>query len=537
MNEFFKKTKDKTTEFWVNRSKTQKTTLVGSIALVLLLIIILPILLISTNYVPLYNNLSVQEVGQIKEELDARSIPYKVEDGGETIKVPEEQADALIVDLAGEGIPDSGSIDYSFFSENASWGVTDSEFDIMKLDAMQTELANLIKGIEGVEDAKVMINMPEEPVFVSEETEPATASIVLHTEPNYKFEAGEITALNHLVSKALPNLPPENIAIMNQYFEYYDIDNKDQSFAGASYSDQQSIKQDIEQDLQRRAQQLLGAMVGMENVIVSVTSDVDFTQENRNEELVEPFDEDNMEGLPVSIETIQETYQGNPDVGGVVGTGEEDIPGYEAVETDDGEYELVKETINNEFNRIQKEIVESPYKLRDVGIQVAVNSAVGKDEDDNIEYLNQADQNVVEEGIESILNSIITTSIDKEYGEITPEEKVSIVFQEFSGDTVSEEEPKGGIPVWLYVVGGIILIAVIVLAIVIIRRRAQENVENEEEYYEDETVETAEIPIEIPEIQEEKISEAVARRKQLEKLAQDKPDEFTKILRSWMGED
>src|SRR5699024_8955256 len=97
----------------------------------------------------------------------------------------------------------------------------------------------------------------------------------------------------------------------------------------------------------------------------------DFTQENRVEELIDPVDLENMEGLPVSIETIHETYSGNPPVGGVAGQGEEDINGYEAVDgSGDGEYELVKEMINNEFNRIRKDIVESPYKVRDLGIQV-----------------------------------------------------------------------------------------------------------------------------------------------------------------------
>ena len=37
-----------------------------------------------------------------------------------------------------------------------------------------------------------------------------------------------------------------------------------------------------------------------------------------------------------------------------------------------GDYEKVEETINNEVNRIRKEIVESPYKIRDLGIQVMV---------------------------------------------------------------------------------------------------------------------------------------------------------------------
>src|SRR5699024_9306461 len=237
--------------------------------------------------------------------------------------------------------------------------------------------------------------------------------------------------------------------------EYYDKEDQSQAVSGNNYASQQSIKKDIEKDIQRRAQQMLGTMIGMENVIVSVTTDIDFTQENRVEEIVEPGDEDNMDGLPVSVETIHETYTGNPEVGGVAGTGEEDIAGYEAVETEDGEYELVKETINNEFNKIQKEIVESPYKIRDIGIQVAVNNVTDRS-GDSPQYLNQTDQNMVEQGVESILNSIITTSIDKEYGDIEPEEKVSIVFQEFSETTSTPETPTSGVPLWVYICSAIL---------------------------------------------------------------------------------
>src|SRR5690625_5205295 len=529
MNEKYNMIKQKTTEFWTNRNKTQKGILIGSVSSILLLAIALPFLLNSNQYVPLYNNLSAQEVAQIKDELDARGIPYEIKDGGNTITVPDEQVDSLLVDLAGEGIPSSGSIDYSFFSENASWGITDNEFDIMRLDAMQTELANLMKGIDGIEDAKVMINMPKDPVFVNDENQPATASIVLTTQPGYQFEGNQINSLYHLVSKAVPNLPPENIAIMNQYFEYYDQSGSEYTDTGSHYASQQSIKKDIEKDIQRRAQQMLGTMIGMENVIVSVTTDIDFTQENRVEEIVEPVDEDNMDGLPVSVETIHETYTGNPEVGGVAGTGEEDIAGYEAVETDDGEYELVKETINNEYNNIRKEIVESPYKIRDIGIQVAVNNVTSRD-GDNIQYLSQNDQNVVEQGIESILNSIITTSIDEEYEDIAPEENVSIVFQEFSEPVTSPEKAGTSVPLWMYIIGGVLLLIIIILAVLLLRKRN----ENQEEYEED-IVETT--TAEIPEINEENESEAIVQKKQLEKMAKNKPDEFAKLLRSWIGED
>src|SRR5699024_8595054 len=153
-----------------------------------------------------------------------------------------------------------------------------------------------------------------------------------------------------------------------------------------------------------------GTMVGMDNVIVSVTADIDFTEENRVEELVEPVDIDDMEGLPVSIETIQESYSGHPPPDGVAGTGDEDIPGYEeADDGDEGEYDMTKETINNEYNRIRIPIDESPNTLRDLSIHVSIDSYAQRD-DDGVQYPSRQDQSVVRGGIDSILYSMISTS-------------------------------------------------------------------------------------------------------------------------------
>ena len=43
--------------------------------------------------------------------------------------------------------------------------MTDNEFNVMKLDAMQTELENLIKKIDGIKDATVMITLPDEGIL------------------------------------------------------------------------------------------------------------------------------------------------------------------------------------------------------------------------------------------------------------------------------------------------------------------------------------------------------------------------------------
>ncbi|WP_404459243.1 flagellar basal-body MS-ring/collar protein FliF [Oceanobacillus kapialis] len=524
--------KERMSGFWKKRSGTQKGVFIGSVLLVFLLIGGILFLSPGPKMVPLYSNLSLQEVGQIKTELEARGVQYELEQGGTSIHVSEEQVDSLLVDLAGQGLPNSGNIDYSFFSENASWGVTDNEFDVMKLDAMQTELANLMKGIDGIENAEVMINMPEDPVFVSDTAQTASASIVVNTKPGYQFQGNQIESLYHLVSKAVPNLPEENIVIMNQYFEYYDRNSQTAGGSQDAHTYQQSVKNDIERDIQKRLQQMLSAMVGGENVIVSVTSDIDFTQENRTENLVQPADEENMEGLPVSVETIQETYTGNPPVGGTAGAGEEDIANYQGVEEgENGDYELVKETVNNEYNRIQREIVESPYKVRDLGIQVAVNNVKNQD-GETAEYLTQQEQDTVEEGISSILNSVINTSINAEFEDAAPEENVSITFQEFNGKQASNNAPtSSGISLWMYIAGGLLLLIIIVLVVLLLRNRGEEEEIIEESYIDEE------VPAEIPDLPEQEQTESEVRKKQLEKIAKDKPEDFAKLLRSWIGED
>ncbi|HLS20417.1 MAG TPA: flagellar basal-body MS-ring/collar protein FliF [Bacillota bacterium] len=534
MKEKLLDTRDTAVNHWKSLNKKRQITYIFSLIFIIGLIALILTFSLKKNFVPLYNNLSVQEVSQIKEELEARGVAYEIKDGGTTITVPENQADSLIVELAGEGIPRSGHIDYSFFSENVSWGMTDNEFNMIKLDAMRTELANLIKGIEGIEDASVMINLPEESVFINDSKEEASASIIIHTSPGYQFEGNQIESLYHLVSKAIPNLPKENIFIRNQYLEYFDVAQSSGSTSHDEFSNQQSIKRDIERDIQRRLQQMLGSIVGIDNVIVSVTTDIDFTQENRIEDLVDPVDVENMEGLPVSVETIQETYTGGLGAGGVVGTGEEDIPGYVGVEgADDGEYELIKETVNNEFNHIRKEIVESPYKVRDIGVQVAIDNVVSTDGGD-VQYLTEQEMATVEEGVASILHSMITTSIDKGYGEIDPAEKVSIVFHEFTGKEGREgvsSQPLTKPSIWLYVIGGLLLFVIIGLIVfAIIRRRKSED------SIMDEAIETPQ-PTEIPDLMESEITEEEVRRKQLEKMARENPEEFTKLLRSWIADD
>ncbi|QPA32047.1 flagellar basal-body MS-ring/collar protein FliF [Thermaerobacillus caldiproteolyticus] len=530
MNDRLKDWIHRFTSFWKGRTKKQKIIAISGILLFLLLVAVTSFWATRPNFVPLYSNLTPQETGQIKATLDQRGVESQVTDNGTTIKVPEKMADTLKVELAAEGIPNSGSIDYSFFGKNASFGMTDNEFNVVKLEAMQTELANLIKSIDGVEDAKVMISLPQQSVFVSDDQGEASASVVLKTKPGYQFSDEQIKALYHLVSKSVPNLPTDNIVIMNQYFEYFDLKNNDKNLStGTAFATQQEVKKQIERDIQRQVQQMLGTMMGQDKVVVSVTADVDFTQENREENLVTPVDEQNKQGIAVSVQRIKETYSGKgAQPGGVAGTGENEVPSYQTTTGDtNGDYERTEETINNEVNRIKKHIVESPYKVRDLGIQVMVEPPNPKDP-------NSLPQQTVDD-IQKILGTIVRTSISKDNGQQLTDadiqNRIVVSVQPFNGK-MKFTEPKSAIPTWAYIAGGIVAAILIGLIVFFLWRKRKQD--DEEEL--DELIEQPVVP-EIPDIHQERETESTLRRKQLEKLAKEKPDEFAKLLRAWLAED
>ncbi|MFB1081114.1 flagellar basal-body MS-ring/collar protein FliF [Jeotgalibacillus sp. JSM ZJ347] len=526
MNERFNQMFTSVKTFAGTRSKKQWYLFGGIAVLAILLIVLITFFSTRQTMVPLYSNLTPSETGMIKETLDGRGIPSEITEGGTAILVPDIQAETLMVELAAEGIPNTGNIDYSFFSENAGFGMTDNEFKVMHVDAMQTEIATLLQGIDGVQDARVMITIPEQGVFLNDNPEQSSASVVLNTQPGYQFDEGQVQSLYHLVSKSVPDLPTDNIVIMNQFFEYFDMQNQNSSLAGVNLTDQMALKQTIERDLQRQVQMLLGTLVGQNKVVVSVSTDIDFDQENREVNEVTPVNEENMEGIEVSARRITETFEGTDAAGGVP-EGEDpadNLTGFVEGASGSGDYEREEETVNYEVNRIRREIVESPYRIRDIGFQVMVEPP----DPDDPASLPIAD-------IENMLETIISTSIDADVAaEITPEEiadKVVVSAQVFNGGIdFAETETSPAIPLWAYIAGGVLLLVVIGLIIFIIRSRRR--VEEEEESF----MEVQE-SFDVPDVNDEKETEGTLKRKQLEKMAKEKPEEFAKLLRSWIADE
>ncbi|MGE7997271.1 flagellar basal-body MS-ring/collar protein FliF [Lysinibacillus sp. NPDC093190] len=529
MNERLTKIKNDTSQFWTSRSKKQKFVMLGSVVGVIVLATVITLFATKITYVPLYKDLSTREIGQVKETLDSQGVKYEIAPGGTSILVPEDQVDSLLVQLASQGYPQSGSIDYSF-ANSSGFGMTDNEFNLLKKAATETEIAKLIKNLDGVKDAKVMINVPEEGVFLKDVKEEATASIVLNTDPGYKFTEQQIATMYNLVAKSVPNLNTDNIVISNQFSEFFDLHAATtDGISTATAEGQLQAKKLVERDLQRQVQSMLGTLMGQDKVVVSVTTDIDFKKENREEKLVTPVDEENMAGIEISAQRITEQYSGGAAATGTpeAETTTDNFTTYNEGVNGNGESERTEETINNEVNRIRKEIQEAPYKIQDMGIQVIVEPPTATDAGTLPDG--------VREDIQKILSTIVRTTISKDVAaELTQDqidEKVAVSVHPLNGKATETASEKSVIPWWVWVIGGILLAVILLLAFFIIRSRKRAQEEEELSILD----EQEELMIE--DINEEIETEATMRRKQLEKMAKDKPDDFAKLLRSWIAED
>lgn len=507
---------------WNEWSLAKKATVIGITLIVLAALIVAIIWLSKPTMTPLYSKLSPQEAGQVTEKLNEDGVKSEVVSGadGVTILVPEANAENLKVELATAGIPKSGQIDYSFFSENAGFGTTDKEMNILERDTMQTELENLITQVNGIDAAKVMITLPEKSVFLSDAEETSTVSVVLTSSAGSDLNQQTVQGLYHLIAKSIPNLKEENITIMDQYFTYYEPGQGTQTAGGA---DPMQLKKTTENDLRKQIQQMLSVVLGPQKALVSVTADVDVTQRQEEQKLVEPVDPDKIEGIVTSAEKVAEAYTGAANEG-TAGTGENETINFPAGTGTTGDTsDKTHDIINYEVNRITKQITGAPYEIRDLGIQVIVEPPKGQAQ---IDPQLQTD-------LQTMLYSIIRTSITKTDAKTTLTDaqlanKVVVMSRPFA-KTPTQTATTSVTPMWVWFALGAAALIVIGVIVMMMRRRKANEIEELEEWTPIET--------DIPEISTEDTSDGAVKRKQLEKLASSNPDEFAKLLRTWLAED
>lgn len=525
MNERIAQYREKVTGYWNQLGKKTKIMLISTISFILIAIVVMTMQFSKTEYQVAFRDLDSNDAAGIINYLESQNIPYKLSPDGRSISVPSTNATKAQIDVGSQGLIQNGTIGLETFEQNSSAiGMTENEFEVKYVNALNGEVERMLEKMSGVKDATVLLNLPKESVFASTaDREKATASVVVEFKPGYRPNQEVIDSYYNLVKTSVPNLPIENITITNDEVELLATAKGGQGGLIGKVEENFALQKKYESEVRQNVQQFLSQYMGPNKINVLVASKLNFDQVQSKENLVTPVDEEEMKGIEISIQEIQKNYSGtNSPSGGVAGTGEEEIPGYPSDatsgETNSEESSVTK---NYDVNRITRDIVQSPYSVKDLTINVSVEPPAGQ------ENLDEATRGAIENVLVNIVRASLADS-GLTYTDAELSKKVSVVSKVINTNT--EENTKSilsnplmwgiGLAALALIAGGIFFF---------VRKRKRQEMEEED------------IPLppttEFPSINLESVTNESQVRKQLETLAKKKPDEFVNLLRTWLAEE
>ncbi len=237
-----------------------------------------------------YSGLTKEDAAAIVTKLKENNTSYNLTGDGTTIMVPDSMVYDVRLTMAQEGIPKGGSVGFEIF-DKTEFGTTEFVQNINKKRAIQGELARTIMAFEEVKTARVMIVFPKDSVFVEEIKKPS-ASILLKL--NSDLEKEKVTSIAHLVASAVQDLTPKLVTIVDTagriLFEGKSEEEKARMEAQNLANAQYQYKVRFEENTARRIQTMLERIVGKDKAIVRVTAEMDFSKNDMNEEIYDPFE-------------------------------------------------------------------------------------------------------------------------------------------------------------------------------------------------------------------------------------------------------
>ncbi|MFL9884916.1 flagellar basal-body MS-ring/collar protein FliF [Paraburkholderia agricolaris] len=230
------------------------------------------------DYKVLYSNLSDRDGGAIITALQAANIPYKFTDAGGAILVPSEQVHEMRLRLAAQGLPKSGSVGFELM-DNQKFGISQFAEQINYQRALEGELERTIESISSVKSARVHLAIPKPSVFVRDKEAPS-ASVLVNLYPGRALDEGQVLAITHMVSSAVPDMPVKGVTILDQ-----DGNLLTQPSTGSGLdASQLKYRQQIERSTQQRIDAILSPLFGSGNAHSQVSADIDFSRSEQTSE-------------------------------------------------------------------------------------------------------------------------------------------------------------------------------------------------------------------------------------------------------------
>lgn len=294
-------------------NNAQKIALLSSIAAAFAVVLWLILYNPTDNYRVLFSNLDDRDAGNITEYLTAQNIPYKIEAHG-AILVEEKNVHALRLRLATQGLPRGGHVGFELM-ENQKFGISQFAEQVNYQRALEGELSKTIEAIASLEKARVHLAIPKPSVFIREDQKPS-ASVMVKIYPGRLLDSTQIAGITHLIAASVPNMPNENVTIVNQDGSILQ-EKTSKTIESGLDPVQLSYVKEIELGIVKRIEAILQPVFGGNNFKVQASADIDFSKNEQTAEIYRPNAKP--EDSAVRSQQTSESAGVNVTLGGVPG--------------------------------------------------------------------------------------------------------------------------------------------------------------------------------------------------------------------------
>ncbi len=194
------------------------------------------------------------QIAEVEERLAAWGVPFVA--AGEGVRVDPRRRNDLLLRLSLSGVPHAHLTTTSEALAKAGPLTPQSILDAQVLDGLAGDLALGLRGISGIDDARVILAPARRAVFADERSDEATGSVRLSLHPGVTLPRETVEGIRAFVAAGVPGLRAERITILDD--------------RGAALGTTQGSSADNASELQTSLQSALDAAFGAGATIVRV---------------------------------------------------------------------------------------------------------------------------------------------------------------------------------------------------------------------------------------------------------------------------
>lgn len=237
------------------------------------------------DYVPVFAGLDARSTAEASDLLRTAQIPYRIDSGSGALSVESDQIGKARLALAAAGLPAAEGGGFEMLQGDQGFGTSQFVENARYQHALETELARTIANLRPVREARVHLALPKPSAFTRQK-EPASASVVLHLRSGSVLEPGQVAAIEHLVASSVPQMPSDNVTVVDQFGRMLSNDNPDSESALTAQRFEQQRR--AEAVYVQRIQELLEPLTGPGRVSAQVSMDMNFAETEQASETYGP---------------------------------------------------------------------------------------------------------------------------------------------------------------------------------------------------------------------------------------------------------